>query len=78
MGKMSISIDEGNESWVQEQAGQDADAFVNDMIRREREYQQKLVVLRKAIQDGIDSGISDRTVDQIWADAKARYKAKHG
>lgn len=78
MGKMSISLDEGNESWVQEQAGEDPNAFVNDMIRREREYQEKRAALQKALQDGIDSGISDRTVEQIWAEAKARHKAKHG
>ncbi len=78
MNKMSISLDESNQSWVEEQAGPDADAFVNTVIRHEREYHEKLTALRQAIQDGLDSGISDRTVDQIWAGAKSRYKARHG
>ena len=31
-----------------------------------------------AIQEGLDSGVSDRTVGEIWAEAEARHQAKNG
>lgn len=40
------------------------------------EHKHKLDVLRKAVQDGFDSGVSDRTVEDIWAEAVAKHKAK--
>jgi hypothetical protein len=35
------------------------------------------VELKSAIQEGLDSGVGDRTVGEIWAEAEARYKARH-
>ena len=32
--------------------------------------------MKQAIQDGFDSGASDKSVAGIWAEAEARHKAK--
>ena len=77
MGKISISLDDQSWSWLEEQAG-DAEAYVNTLIHQDQERKRKFVSLKQAIQDGLDSGISERTVDDIWAQAKQRYQAKHG
>lgn len=34
--------------------------------------------LQKAIEDGFNSGISNRTVDEIWESAKAKALHKNG
>ncbi len=43
----------------------------------DQECARKLAELRQAIQEGIDSGVSGRTVEQIWAKAEAKYRARH-
>ena len=42
----------------------------------DQQYARKLTKLRRAIQEGIDSGVNDRTVEQIWAETKAKYLAR--
>ena len=34
----------------------------------------KLRALKQAIQEGLDSGVSERTMDEVWADAERRYR----
>ena len=45
-------------------------------MRRDQERSAKLEALRDAVREGLDSGLSERTVGEIWAQAEARYKAK--
>ncbi len=40
--------------------------------------EQKLNDLRLAIREGIESGASKRTVEQIWDQARQRHRSKHG
>jgi antitoxin ParD1/3/4 len=43
--------------------------YIRDLIRRDQDQKSKLLALRAAIQEGLDSGDSDRTVGEIWAEA---------
>ena len=52
--------------------------YIRDLIRRDQDQKSKLLALRAAIQEGLDSGDSDRTVGEIWAEAEARHQAKNG
>jgi antitoxin ParD1/3/4 len=52
--------------------------YIRDLVRRDRDQKSKLLALRAAIQDGLDSGVSDRTVGDIWAEAEARHQSKNG
>ena len=52
--------------------------YIRDLIRRDRDQKSKLLALRAAIQEGLDSGVSDRTVGDIWAEAEARHQSKNG
>lgn len=44
--------------------------------KEEAEYQTTLEMLRKELIAGEESGISDRSIDDIWQDVKARVDAK--
>ncbi len=52
--------------------------YIRDLLRRDQEQKTKFEALKAAIQEGLDSGISKRTVDDIWEEAEKRYTAKHG
>ncbi len=81
MSKITFSLDADQEAFVNERLAEgqygDASDYVRDLIRQDQEYARKLIELRQAIQEGIDSGESDQTVEQIWNEARRRYRAKH-
>lgn len=82
MAKISISMTDGMNDYVQSRvkAGEynNTSEYFRDLVRRDQENATKYAALKQAIQDGLDSGISDMSIDDIWAEAEARYDAKHG
>lgn len=46
--------------------------YFRDLIRRDQEQNAKFRALKQAIQDGLDSGVSDKTVRQIMKEVEAR------
>ena len=78
--RKTITLSEQQDAWVKARIGSgdytnDSEYF-RDLIRRDQEQNAKLVALRQAIQEGLDSGISDRTMSDIWEEAERRYKAR--
>ncbi len=82
MGKVSFSLDADQEAFVNERLAEgqydDASDYFRELVRLDQEYARKLAELRQTIQEGIDSGVSDRTVEQIWDEARQRHRAKRG
>ncbi len=80
--KKSITITDRQEQWIRAQVasgdyGSDSEYF-RTLIRQDQERNATYRALKKAIQEGVDSGVSDRTVKEIWAEAERRYEARHG
>ena len=78
--RKTITLSRQQDAWVKariESGDYTNDSeYFRDLIRRDQE--QKLNVLKQAIQEGLDSGISERTMSDIWADAQRRSRARHG
>jgi len=75
MGRMSVSLDEQAQNWVREQAGDDAEAFVNALIHRQARKQAE-DQLGEMLEKARKSGIGSRTPQQIMADVKADLIAR--
>ena len=80
--KKSITVTDRQERWVRAQIssgeyGNDSEYF-RDLIRRDQEQNAHFRALKDAIQQGLESGVSDKTVREIWAEAEQRYSAKYG
>ncbi len=73
MATMNVSIPDPMKDWVQGQieTGKYANAsdYVRNLIRRD---QEKVEVLRRALTEGIRSGVSRRKVEDIMNDIKKR------
>ena len=76
MAQMNISIPEALKSWAE---ARDAEGrysstsdYVRDLIRRDRDYAEKLKALQAAIDEGLASGVSERTIEDIIADRRKR------
>lgn len=76
--RKTITLTSQQDQWVKAQiaAGRftNDSEYIRDLIRRDRERDASFHVLRAAIQEGLDSGMSNRTVRQIAEEAEARLR----
>lgn len=58
------------------EAGDYADdsEYIRDLIRRDREQHGNLTALRAAIEEGLNSGVSQRSVSDILNEKEAKLK----
>ena len=80
--KKSITVTDRQEQWIRAQVasgeyGNDSEYF-RDLIRRDQERNVQFRALKEAIQEGLESGVGDKTVKEIWAEAERSYAARHG
>lgn len=81
MTRASISITPPNDAWIRSQI--DSEEFssrsdvVNDLIRKARNQQDKILAIRAALIEGEESGTSSRTPDEIIQTVIER-KCKNG
>lgn len=75
--RKSITFTQQQDQWIKEQIEKgdytNDSEYLRDLVRRDQANQQNLEELRAAIQEGLDSGISDKTVEQIWKEAEERH-----
>ena len=78
MGKQSVNFTTPNEHWlnakVQSEEYSSKTEIVNDLIRREREREEKRLTLKAAIEHGLASGISDNTAEDIRNNVLSRLR----
>jgi len=85
MVKKSISITDQQDGWIKAQIesghfGNESEV-VRELIRerqiREQETPAEIAAIRAALIEGEQGGFSDRSVDEIWKEARQRHRAKH-
>lgn len=77
--RKTITLSEQQDAWVK--ARVDSGDYTNDseyfrdMIRRDQQESREMLVLKEAIQEGLDSGVSKRRLKEIWQETERRSKA---
>ena len=82
MATMNVSLPNQMKAWVeaQVQGGQygNVSDYVRDLIRRDQQSREQIKTLQAAITKGLESGISDRSMQDILKEARSKAKAaKH-
>lgn len=77
MATMNISLPDAMKEWVESQAdtgryGNSSDV-VRDLIRRAQIREEKIANMNRLVEEGLASGISSRTAEEIIADARNRF-----
>ena len=76
MAQMNVSLPDPMKDWCEAQVRQGrystASDYVRDLIRRDQDSQTGVKALQAAIDEGLASGISARSRDEILAEARAR------
>jgi antitoxin ParD1/3/4 len=69
MAQMNISLPDALKDWVEAQVATGRYATASDymraLVRHHQENEEKLIRLRDLVQKGLDSGVSDATMDSI-------------
>jgi antitoxin ParD1/3/4 len=77
--RKTITLTDKQDEWIKAQIARgdftNDSEYIRDLVRREQERNAKFQALQQAIQEGLDSGVSDRTVPDIMEEVEARLKA---
>ena len=77
--RKTITLSEQQDAWVTariESGDYTNDSeYFRDMIRRDQQESSELIAFKKPIQQGLDGGISKRSVKEIWKKAGRPHKA---
>ena len=76
MATMNISLPDAMKDWVEAQARtgsySNASDYVRDVIRRDQERAGSLAELQALLTKGLESGLSDRTIDDMLKAARQK------
>jgi antitoxin ParD1/3/4 len=77
--RKTITVSDQQDDWIKARIGSGAytndSEYIRDLIRRDQERHAKIEAMQKLIDEGLASGISTRSVEEIFEEAIARRKA---
>ncbi len=77
--RKTLTFTDQQDKWIKAQieAGEftNESEYVRHLIRQDQAKNTRFLELREAIQKGIDSGVSDRTLPEIMKEVEARLKS---
>lgn len=83
MATMTVSLPDPMKDWIEDQVRQgdyaSASDYVRDLVRRDRDRREQALTLeelRTLVADAKGSGISTRSVDEIFAKAREVAQAR--
>lgn len=75
MAQMNVSLPDALKAWAEARVAEgrysSTSDYVRDLMRRDQEYEEKRRRLQEAIDEGIASGVSNRTIKDIIAEFRA-------
>lgn len=78
MTSMNVSLPNQMKSWVESKinAGQyhNASEYIRDLIRKDQAETEKVLAFRAAIEIGRSSGVDERSIDEIFIEARTKAK----
>lgn len=76
MATMNVSLPDPMKDWVEAQAEtgrySNASDYVRDLIRRDQERQDKIAHMQGLVTQALESGVSDKSMDEILNEARKR------
>lgn len=80
--RKTITLTDKQDQWIKTQitaGGFTNDSeYIRDLVRRDQEQNAQFLALKQAIQEGLDSNVSNKTVGEIWEEAERRSKNIRG
>jgi antitoxin ParD1/3/4 len=82
MATMNVSLPDPMKDWVEAQARtgrySNASDYVRDLIRRDQARTDKIAEMQRFVDEGLKSGVGNRSKDELFAIAAARTEISTG
>lgn len=82
MATMNVSLPDAMKDWVEGQTRtgrySNASDYVRDLIRRDQERADKIAHMQRLVDQGLASGVSNRSMKDIRTQARRRAGVGHG
>jgi len=82
MATMNVSLPDAMKVWVEDQTKTgrygNASDYVRDLIRRDQERADKIAAMQRLVDEGMASGVSEQSFDEIIAEARSEARARRG
>lgn len=79
MATMNISLPDKMKQWVEEQTADGryakASDYVRDLVRRDQARREAISKLQQVVDDALASGISDKSIEEVFAEARVKAMA---
>ena len=76
--RKTITLSDTQDAWIKTQIARGGftndSEYIRDLVRRDQEAQDKLTGLREAIAEGLASGVSERSIEDMWAEGEDRAR----
>lgn len=80
MATMNVSLPDRMKDWAEEQAQSgrysNVSDYVRDLIRRDQERSEKIAAMQRFVDEGLASGIGERSASALLDEAKKRAQGK--
>lgn len=80
MATVNVFLPDRMKDWAEEQARSgrysNVSDYVRDLIRRDQERSDKIAVMQGLVDEGLASGIGDRTASALFDEATKRVQGK--
>ena len=82
MATMNISLPDPMKAWVEAQSKlgrySNASDYVRDLIRRDQARTDKIAAMQAFVSEALDSGVSERSMQEVLAEARRKAGADDG
>ena len=82
MATMNVSLPDAMKDWVEGRAEtgrySNSSDYVRDLIRRDQERAGRIAHLQRLVDEGLQSGVGERSLDEIRAEARRRTNVDAG
>lgn len=80
--RKTITVTDKQDKWIKSQISNgdytNESEYIRALLRREQVEKEQFLRTKAAIQEGLDSGVSDKNLYDIWEQAEERYNSKNG
>jgi len=78
--RKTITVTDQQNAWIKSRIASgdytNDSEFVRDLLRKDQDRAQKIANMQRLVTEGLESGYSELSVEEIWQQARERVTAK--
>ncbi|MEE9429336.1 MAG: type II toxin-antitoxin system ParD family antitoxin [Paracoccaceae bacterium] len=80
--RKTITLSDTQDAWIKSQISRGSftndSEYIRDLLRRDQSQKNQLDELKQSIAEGLESGQSDQSLNDVWVAAENRHRKLNG